>query len=210
MDLEPLEVPFDSKVIPIMSDKELPTTVTLVTSAGNNTGDIVSGNSEGVDTRQVAGDVSLVADPVDSTVKDDHTSYEDKPIVVSSDENVDYMGGPGLTKEQVDKSSTSGLRSGTSKAPSTLASQAKPGSLIGKCNNESSPLHLRNRVLSGDYFLPSSPPDSALKHRSQEVKTLYDISLHSACAATYQHLVARGKGTNCFDIPDPWPKLHEL
>ncbi len=64
-----------------------------------------------------------------------------------------------------------------------MTSQVKPGSLLGKCTNESSPLHLMNRVLNDDYFLPSSPPDSGLQHRSQEVKTLYDISLHSACAA---------------------------
>ncbi len=34
---------------------------------------------------------------------------------------------------------------------------------------------------------------------------LYDISLHSPCTASYQRLVDRGKGTNCFDVPDPWP-----
>ncbi len=82
--------------------------------------------------------------------------------------------------------------------------------LIGTITDESSPLHLTNRVLSDDYFLPSSPPDSAIKHKSQEVKTLYDIILYSPCAATYQCLVDRGKDTNCFDIPDPWPKLQEL
>ncbi len=128
----------------------------------------------------------LVADPVDSTVKDDNTSVDDTPVVISSDDNVDYMGGPGLTKEQVDKSCTSGFQPGTSKVPSTVASQAKPGSLIGKFTNDSSPLHLRNIVLSGDYCLPSSPPDYALKHKSQEFNTLYNISLHSPCAATYQ------------------------
>ncbi len=39
---------------------------------------------------------------------------------------------------------------------------------------------------------------------------LYDISLHSPCAASYQCLVDRGKGTNCFDVPDPWPNLQQL
>ncbi len=68
------------------------------------------------------------------------------------------QGVPCLTKEQVDKSCTSGFQPGTSKAPRTVASQATPGSLIG---NDSSPLLLRNRVLSADYFLLSLPPDSA-------------------------------------------------
>ncbi len=99
-----------------MSDREHPTTVTLVTSTCNNRGDIVPGNSEGVDTPQVVGDVPLITDSVDNTVNDDHTSVDDKPLVISSDENVDYMSGPGLTKEQLDKSCTSGLPSGTSKA----------------------------------------------------------------------------------------------
>ncbi len=39
---------------------------------------------------------------------------------------------------------------------------------------------------------------------------MYGISLHSACAAAYQHLVDRGKGTNYFEIPDPWCKLQAL
>ncbi len=115
------------------------------------------------------GDVPLVMDPVYSTFKDVDTSVDDKPLLISSDENVDYTGAPVLTKAQVDKSCTNGFPSGTSKDPSTVASQAKLGGLIVKCTNESSPLHLRNRVLSGDYFLPSSPSDSALKHRCQKV-----------------------------------------
>ncbi len=72
---------------------------------------------------------------------------------------------PGLTKEQVDKSCTSGLPTNTSKAPSTVASQAMPDSLIGKCINDTSPLHSRNKMQSGDYLLSSSPSDSALQQK---------------------------------------------
>ncbi len=93
LDLEPLQVPFDSKVIPVTSNKEHTTTINLVTGMGNNTGDIVPGNGEGVETPQVAGDVPLVRDRVNSTVKDDHTSVDDKPLVISADENVDHTGG---------------------------------------------------------------------------------------------------------------------
>ncbi len=120
--LEPLQVSFDSKVISVTSDKDHTTTVTVVTGTGMNTGDIVPVNGVGDDTPQGAGDVPLVTDPVDSTVKDNHTSVDETPVVISSDDNVDYTGGPGLTKEQVDKSCTSGFRPGTSKAPSTVAS----------------------------------------------------------------------------------------
>ncbi len=56
LDLEPLQVPFDSKVVSITSDKEHPTTITLVTGTGNNTGDIVLDNGKGVETPQVVGD----------------------------------------------------------------------------------------------------------------------------------------------------------
>ncbi len=94
------------------------------------------------------------------------------------------------SKEQVDKSCTSGLPVGlpvgTIKAPSSLASYEKSGSLCDiKHTKETSLLHLRNIILAFDYFLLSSPPDYALKHRSQEVRMLNDISLHSAYAATY-------------------------
>ncbi len=154
LDFDPLQVPFDSKVIPVMYDKEHTTTITLVTGRGNNTGDIVPSYGEGVETLQVADNVPLVTEPVDSTIKDHHTSVDDKHLVISLDGNMDYTDGHGLTKEQVDKSCTSGFPSGTSKAPNTVASQAKLGSLLGKCTNKSSPLHLRSRGLSGDYFLP--------------------------------------------------------
>ncbi len=87
-----------------------------------------------------------------------------------------------------------------------MFSPSKSGSLFGITKEETHELHLRNRILSGDYFLSLSPLDSALNHRCQEVKTLYDISLHSPCAASYQRLV----GTNCFDVPDPWPNLQQL
>ncbi len=52
--MEPLSVLFDSKVIPISSDKEHPTTVILVTGTGSKSGDVIPGNSEGIETPQVA------------------------------------------------------------------------------------------------------------------------------------------------------------
>ncbi len=99
LDLEPLQVPFDSKAIPVTSDKEHTTTITVVTSTGINTADIVPSNSEGVDTPQVTDDMPLVTDLVDSTIKDDHIFVDDTPVVISKDDNVDYTGGTGLTKE---------------------------------------------------------------------------------------------------------------
>ncbi len=53
-------------------------------------------------------------------------------------------------------------------------------------------------MLSGNNFLPCSPPESSLKHRNKEVKTLYDLSLHSTCK------------TSSFDRPDTWPNFMEL
>ncbi len=160
---------------------------------------------------QVSGDSSLDIGLEDMTLKEEHTSHDNNVIMVTSDDNVDVKDMPGLTKEQVDKSCTSDLPSGTSQAPSTVASHAKPGSFCSIKNiKETSPLHLRNRILSGDYFLPCSPPDFALKHRCQEVKMLYDISLQSPCAATYQQCVDHGSGTNCFEVPDPWSNLQLL
>ncbi len=50
LDLEPLKVPFDSKVIPVTSDKEHNTTITLVTGTGNSKGEMVPGNGEGIET----------------------------------------------------------------------------------------------------------------------------------------------------------------
>ncbi len=91
-----------------------------------------------------------------------------------------------------------------------MFSLAKPGSLFGSTKEETHKLHLRNRILSGDYYLPLSPSDTALNQRCQELKMLYDISLHSPCATSYRCLVDRGKGTNCFDIPDLWPNLQQL
>ncbi len=68
--------------------------------------------------------------------------------------------------------------------------------------NETSLLYLRNRRLCGDYSLPCSPPRTTLAHRNAEVKMLFNISLDSHCAATYQLCVDHGKCTNCFDMPD--------
>ncbi len=97
----------------------------------------------------------------------------------------------------MDKLRTSGLPISISHAPSTVFSQVKHGSLCSIHNIlETSSLHLRNRILCSDYFLQSLSADSVLKHRCQEVRTLYDISLQSTC-------VDHGRGTNCFNVPDP-------
>ncbi len=71
-------------------------------------------------------------------------------------------------------------------------------------------MNLRNIILSGDYLLPSSPPYSELKHRNQDVKIWYDISLYSASAATYQQCVDHGRGTSSFDVPNPCPNCNTL
>ncbi len=203
--LEPLPIQYDAKVIPVSSEKEHPSTVTLVVITGSGSGGILPGNSEDSNIPQVAGDMPLETVPERSADSDNHTSEN-----INIDDNVDYTDMPGLTKEQVDKSCTSGILTSTSKAPSTVFSLAKPGSLFSTTKEETHELHLRNIILSGDYYLPLSPSDTVLNHRSQEVKMLYDISLHSPCAASYQSLVDRGKGTNCFDVPDLWPNLQLL
>ncbi len=163
--------------------------------------DIVPSNDEESNIPQVAGDVALDTDLRGMTLGEDRPSTDNDVVMKSSEVDVDTKDMPGLTKEQVDKSGTSGLPERTSQAPSTIARHRNPSSFVGIKNiKETSLLHLRNRILSGDYFRLCSPPVFALKHKSQEVKTLYDISLHSACAATYQRCVDRGS----FDIPDPW------
>ncbi len=147
--LEPLPIQYEAKVIPVSSDKEHTSTITLVVGTGSGSGDILPGN-EDIGIPQVAGDVP-------------------------SGDNVDYTDMPGLTKEQLDKSYTSGIQTSTLKAPSTVHSLAKPGSLFGITKEETHDLHLRNIILSGDYFLPLSPSDSAFNHRCMEAKMLYDI-----------------------------------
>ncbi len=176
---------------------EHPSTVTLVVGKGSGSGDILPGNGEGINIPQVAADVPLETVPEGSVNSDTHPSD-----IVNIDDNVHYTDMPGLTKKQVDKSCTSGIQTSTSKASSTVHSLAKPGSLFNITKEETHELHLRNRILSGDYFLPLSPSDSALNHRCQEAKMLYNISLHSPCTASYERHVDRGKGTNCFDVPD--------
>ncbi len=174
-------------------------------------GDVVPCNDVGNNTPHVAFDSSLDTDIEEMNLKEEQTSHSNNIVMTSPDDNVDVKDMSGLTKEQVDKSCTSGLPTSTSQAPSTVFSHAKPGSLCGIHNiPETSLLHLRKRILCGDYFLPSSPPDSALNHRCQEVRTLYDISLQSPCPTSYQQCVDHGRGTNCFDIPDTWPNFQIL
>ncbi len=182
---------------------EQPDTVTVVTGTSSMPGDLVPGNEVEDNIPQVAGDSSLDTGLEGMTLKEEHTSHDNDAVMVSSDDNVDVKDMPGLTKEQVDKFCTFGLPCSTSQAPSTVARHTKPGSLCHIKNiKETSLFHLRNRILSGDYFLPCLPPDSALKHRNQEMKMLYDISIQSPSAATYQWCVDRGRGTSCFDVPD--------
>ncbi len=69
-------------------------------------------------------------------------------MISSDDNNVDVKDMLGLTKEQLDKSCTSGRPGGNSKAPSTEASHFKPGSMTDIKNINA--LHFRNGILSGD------------------------------------------------------------
>ncbi len=70
--------------------------------------------------QQVAGDVPLETLPEGSVISGIHPSD-----IANIDDNVDYTNMSGLTKEQVDKSCTSGIQTSTSKAPSTVHSLAK-------------------------------------------------------------------------------------
>ncbi len=118
---------------------------------------------------------------------------------------------PGLTKDEVDKSCTSGNPRCVSEAPSIMSHLRKPGRMTYLKNiNESSLLHLRNRRLSGDYSLPCSPPRTPLTHRHVEVKMLFNISLDLPCAATYLLYVDHGKDISCFDTADICPDFNAL
>ncbi len=65
------------------------------------------------------------------TLRDDHTFTSNDVVMISSDDNVDVKDMRGFIKEQLDKSCTSSITRGTSKAPSTVASHLQPGSLCG-------------------------------------------------------------------------------
>ncbi len=133
--LEPLSLPYDSKVIPVSSDLEHPSTIILVTSMGSTPRDMVPGNDVVINTPQVAGDLSLDTGLEEMSLKDEQTSHRNDIVMVSSDDNVDVKDMPGLTKEQVDKSCNSGLPTSTSKAPSTVASDVKSGLISKFCGS---------------------------------------------------------------------------
>ncbi len=112
LELEPLTLPYDSKVVPVSSDLEHPSTITLVTGMGSMSGNVVPGNDVDINTPQVAGNSSLHMGLEEMNLKEEQTPHSNDVVMISSDDNVDVKDMPGLTKEQVDNSSTSGLTTG--------------------------------------------------------------------------------------------------
>ncbi len=126
---KPLTLPVGTGVIPVSYQAEQSNTTTLVAGKSSAAVDIVSGNVQETCIPQVAGDVSLDIDLKNMTLVGDKWSTDNDVITKSSNEDVDVKDMPGLTKEQVDKSCSSGIPECASQAPSNYCNHREPGSL---------------------------------------------------------------------------------